>query len=173
MITQFRLWYPLAASSWVSKRAYNVSLSDCWYFSGNLHLTKGDKILLSHHLLTLSGGCGATRPLPRDGGVEELHRDPTVGPRPKIWTRGQNQRLAASTWWCGPRPSIREVGRNSEATTPRGQSSGRPQSSIDSLFVSLKVKNCSKLLLFSFRGDFSNWALDSEEAWRIFQTKRQ
>jgi len=24
------------------------------------------------------------RPLPRDGGVEELHRDPTVGPRPKV-----------------------------------------------------------------------------------------
>jgi len=32
---------------------------------------------------------GATRPLPRDGGVEELHGDPTVGPRPKVWTRGQ------------------------------------------------------------------------------------
>jgi len=27
-----------------------------------------------------SGG-GATRLLPRDGGVEELHGDPTVGPR--------------------------------------------------------------------------------------------
>jgi len=35
-----------------------------------------------------SGG-GATRPLRRDGGVEELHGDPTVGPRPKVWTRGQ------------------------------------------------------------------------------------
>jgi len=22
-------------------------------------------------------------------GVEELHGDPTVGPRPKVWTRGQ------------------------------------------------------------------------------------
>jgi len=32
---------------------------------------------------------GATRPLPMDGGVEELHGDPTVGPRPKVWTRGQ------------------------------------------------------------------------------------
>jgi len=31
----------------------------------------------------------ATRPLPRDGGVEELHEDPTVGPHPKVWTRGQ------------------------------------------------------------------------------------
>jgi len=28
-------------------------------------------------------------PLPRDGSVEELHRDPTVGPHPKVWTRGQ------------------------------------------------------------------------------------
>jgi len=32
------------------------------------------------------GGGGATRPLPRDGGVEELHGDPTVGPCPKVWT---------------------------------------------------------------------------------------
>jgi len=32
---------------------------------------------------------GATRPLPRDGGVEELYGDPTIGPRPKFWTRGQ------------------------------------------------------------------------------------
>jgi len=29
------------------------------------------------------GGGGATRPLPRDGGVEELHGDPTVGPCPR------------------------------------------------------------------------------------------
>jgi len=35
----------------------------------------------------LSGG--ATRPLSRDGGVEELYGDPTVGPRPKVWIRGQ------------------------------------------------------------------------------------
>jgi len=31
-----------------------------------------------------SGGAGATRPLPRDEGVEELHGDPTVGPRFKV-----------------------------------------------------------------------------------------
>jgi len=75
----------------------------------------------------LSSG-GATRPLLRDGSVEELHGDPTVGPRPKVWIRGQkwkkcfflHQRLAASTRWCDPRPSIREVGRNGETTTPRG-----------------------------------------------------
>jgi len=41
----------------------------------------------------VSGVGGATRPLPRDGGVEELHGDPTVGPRPKVWTRGQNGRI--------------------------------------------------------------------------------
>jgi len=35
------------------------------------------------------GGGGATRPLPRDRGVEEFHGDPTIGPRPKVWTRGQ------------------------------------------------------------------------------------
>ena len=29
---------------------------------------------------------GTTRPLPRDGGAEELHGDPTVGPHPKVWT---------------------------------------------------------------------------------------
>jgi len=27
--------------------------------------------------------------LPKDGGVEELHGNPTVGPRPKVWTKGQ------------------------------------------------------------------------------------
>jgi len=34
-------------------------------------------------------GGGATRPLPKDEGVEELYGDLTVGPRPKVWTRGQ------------------------------------------------------------------------------------
>jgi len=45
-------------------------------------------------------GGGATRSLPRDGGVEELHGDPTVGPRPKVWTRGQKwkfKNIAAPT----------------------------------------------------------------------------
>jgi len=36
--------------------------------------------VLAHLCVKLSGG-GATRPLPRDRGVEELHGDPTVGPR--------------------------------------------------------------------------------------------
>ena len=35
------------------------------------------------------GGGGTTRPLPRDGGVEELRGDPTVGPHPKVWTIDQ------------------------------------------------------------------------------------
>jgi len=36
-----------------------------------------------------SGGVGAIRPLPKDGGVEELHEDSTLGPYPKVWSRGQ------------------------------------------------------------------------------------
>jgi len=36
-----------------------------------------------------------------------------------------DQRLAASTWWCGPLPS-REMGRNGETTSPRDRPSGRP-----------------------------------------------
>jgi len=39
-------------------------------------------------MFTLGGG-GATQPLPTDGGVKEPHGDPTVGPHPKVWTRGQ------------------------------------------------------------------------------------
>ena len=35
------------------------------------------------------GGGGTTRPLPRDGGAEELRGDPTVGPHPKVWTIDQ------------------------------------------------------------------------------------
>jgi len=31
----------------------------------------------------------ATRPLPRDEGVEELHGDGTVGHALKVWSRGQ------------------------------------------------------------------------------------
>ena len=38
---------------------------------------------------TCGGGGGTTRPLPRDGGAEELRGDPTVGPHPKVWTIGQ------------------------------------------------------------------------------------
>jgi len=43
----------------------------------------------------VKGGGGATRPLSRDGGVEELNGDPTVGPRPKVWTRGQKWKSGA------------------------------------------------------------------------------
>jgi len=34
-------------------------------------------------------GGGTTTTLSERGSVEELHRDPTVGPRPKVWTSGQ------------------------------------------------------------------------------------
>ena len=44
----------------------------------------------STSLVTIFGdddcGGGTTRPLPRDGGAEELRGDPTVGPHPKVWT---------------------------------------------------------------------------------------
>jgi len=33
-------------------------------------------------------GGGATRPLQRKGGSKQIHRDPTVGPRSKVWIRG-------------------------------------------------------------------------------------
>jgi len=45
-----------------------------------------------------------------------------------------HQRLAASTWWCGPRPSIRAEGRNGETTTPRGPTIRSPPNRLESLF---------------------------------------
>jgi len=39
------------------------------------------------------GGDDATLLFPRDRGVKELHGDPTVGPRPKVWTRGQKWKM--------------------------------------------------------------------------------
>jgi len=42
-------------------------------------------------IFVITGG-GATRPLSRDGDAEELPGDPTVGPRPKVWTRGQKRK---------------------------------------------------------------------------------
>jgi len=42
--------------------------------------------------LRLSGGGGATRHFPRNGGAKELHEDPIVEPRPKSWTRDQEWR---------------------------------------------------------------------------------
>ena len=44
------------------------------------------KYLRCLHKLSGGGGGGTTRPLPRDGGAEELRGDPTVGPHPKVWT---------------------------------------------------------------------------------------
>ena len=42
----------------------------------------GDSSVVEHG----GGGGGTTRPFPRDGGAEELHGDPIVGPHPKVWT---------------------------------------------------------------------------------------
>jgi len=52
-------------------------------------------------LFYYGGGGGATRPLLKDGGVEELHGDPTVRPRPKVWTRGQKQKKWCWRWRAG------------------------------------------------------------------------
>jgi len=46
---------------------------------------------LSTHLFVKVHGGGATRPLLRDRGVEELHGDPTIGPCSKVWTRIQEE----------------------------------------------------------------------------------
>jgi len=46
-------------------------------------------------------GGGATRPLPRDGDIKELHRDPIVGPRPKVWTKGQKWKKRCRRWRAG------------------------------------------------------------------------
>jgi len=52
---------------------------------------------LAHcELSRLGGGSGATRPLPRYGGVEELHGDPTVGPRPRSRPEVKNGRSTDS-----------------------------------------------------------------------------
>jgi len=46
-------------------------------------------------LLTHGGGGGATRPLPRDGGVEELHGDPQSGHTPSSGLEVKNGRSSA------------------------------------------------------------------------------
>jgi len=40
-------------------------------------------------ILELLGGDGAIRSLLRGESEQELHRDPTVGTCPKVWTRDQ------------------------------------------------------------------------------------
>jgi len=53
------------------------------------------------NIFSVVGGGGATRTLPRDGGVEKLHGDPTVGPRPKVWARGQKWKKQCRKWRAG------------------------------------------------------------------------
>jgi len=68
------------------------------------------------------GSGGATRPLPKDGIVEELHGDLTVGPRPKVWTRSQNlfcNNVSPPQRGGAVPPLLREVGRNGKTTYPR------------------------------------------------------
>jgi len=56
-----------------------------------------------------------------------------------------HQRLAASTWWYGPRPSIREVGRNGETTTLRGPTIWSPPNRLKVIF-SIFESSCHLLL---------------------------
>jgi len=42
-----------------------------------------------NYIIDLKSGSGATRPLPRNLGAEELHGDPIFRPRYKVWTRAQ------------------------------------------------------------------------------------
>jgi len=49
------------------------------------YLTKNHKTVL----VKSGDGGSATRHFPRDMGAEEFRGDPTVGPRPKVWTRGK------------------------------------------------------------------------------------
>jgi len=51
-------------------------------------------------------------PFPRDGGLVELHGDPTVGPCLKVWTRGQKwkcQRWSAGEARMRDNPDQEEV----------------------------------------------------------------
>jgi len=57
-------------------------------------------------------GGGATRPLPRNGSMEELHGDPTVGPAPKSKPEVKSSKRQTKPT-CVPR--VREV----ESSNPR------------------------------------------------------
>jgi len=48
-----------------------------------------------------TGGSGAIRPLPRDGGAKEYHGDPTVGPCPKVWIRNKKWKKYCQKWHAG------------------------------------------------------------------------
>jgi len=64
----------------------------------------------------LSGG--ATQSLPMDGGVEELHGDPTVGPRPKVGTRGQKWK-ECQRWHAGE-AQMQDNPKGGELDPPEG-----------------------------------------------------
>jgi len=72
---------------------------------------------LARCILSRLGG-GATQSLPKDGGVEELHGDPTVGPRPKVWTRGQ--KLKWCRRWCVREPRMRDSQGGGESDPAEG-----------------------------------------------------
>jgi len=65
------------------------------------------------------GGGGATRPIPRDGGAEEILGDQTVRPRPKAWTRDQTTSHRCIVVVKSP-PLYQEVGRKEFAYREAG-----------------------------------------------------
>jgi len=56
----------------------------------------------NQRILWIRVGDGAVIwPLSRDGGAEELRGDPTVGPRPKVWTKDQRWKMLCQKWPAG------------------------------------------------------------------------
>jgi len=56
-----------------------------WHFRLSIEKACFEKKGFGTKKVSTRTGGGATRPLPRDGGVEELHGETTVEPRPNIW----------------------------------------------------------------------------------------
>jgi len=55
-------------------------------------------VVIGQSALLLFDGVGATPPLPKDRGAEEFRIDPTVGPRPKVWTRDHKREEVVPKW---------------------------------------------------------------------------
>jgi len=70
-----------------------------------------------------------------DGGVEELHGDPTVGPRPKVWTRSQKWK------WCRRWPAGEARMRDSQ---------GGGESDLAESVCRRCVKNSPSILSFRY-----------------------
>jgi len=113
---------PNYGSSPKLKRKINIiiSVSKQTYSKSNLNscLSYGFRFIMVAVVLPDSfRGMGAWK---NSTETQKSGHAPRSGPEVKNGSGACRKRLAASTWWCGPRPSFREVGRNGETTTPRG-----------------------------------------------------